>query len=246
MEMKVFILFAVCAVSVCGKVTPDYFPQCKKSDPQIEKCVLDSVENLRPKLKGGIPELNIPALEPFTVPTLKLDRTAPNLRLKAVIKNMRAVGGSKFKVEKLKINLNNKYAAEVKISLPKLLVSCDYDVRGSRILTLDISGKGKLRGNFTGITVVAKGVGKPVVREGVEYLQADKVVMKLRIGHGQVAFDDSERPVAAASAAAFFNASPNVVLDILNPLIEETGAAVLKAFVNKALNAIPLKDVLLD
>lgn len=48
-----------------------------------------------------------------------------------------------------RLNLNNKYAAELRISLPKLAVAVDYDVRGSRLLTLDISGKGHLTGNFS-------------------------------------------------------------------------------------------------
>ncbi|XP_072935642.1 uncharacterized protein [Epargyreus clarus] len=244
--MKVFIFIAVCVVSVCGKVAPDYFPECKKNDPQIVKCVLDAVEGMRPHLKQGIPEVNIPPIEPFIVPTLKLDRTAPNLRLKAVMKNMKAYGGGNFKIEKLKINLNNKYAAEAKITIPKLLVSADYDVRGSRLLTLDISGKGKLRGNFTGITVVVKGSAKPINKEGEEYLQVDKIATKLKISHGQIALDDTERPVAATSAATFFNASPGVVLDILNPLIEETSAAVAKSFINKIFGSIPIKEILLD
>lgn len=51
---------------------------------------------------------------------------------------------------------------------------------------------------------------------------------------------------SAASAASFFNANPGVVLDILNPLIEETSAVVIKAFVNKILGGIPLKDILID
>lgn len=48
-----------------------------------------------------------------------------------------------------RVHLNNKYAAEMKLSIPKLDVTADYDVRGSRVLTLDISGKGKLRSNFS-------------------------------------------------------------------------------------------------
>ncbi|KAL4718305.1 hypothetical protein ACJJTC_014340 [Scirpophaga incertulas] len=151
---------------------------------------------MRPQLTSGIPEVNIPALEPFTVPTLKLDRNAPNLRIKATVRNAKAYGGSRFKIEKLKLNLNNRYAGELKILLPKLMILADYDVRGSRLLTLDINGKGRLQGNFTGITVVAKGIGKPVVKDGVEYLQADKVVTRVKISHGQIAVDDLERPVA--------------------------------------------------
>ncbi|PZC87301.1 hypothetical protein B5X24_HaOG201537 [Helicoverpa armigera] len=134
----------------------------------------------------------------------------------------------------------------MKITLPKLMVVANYDVRGSRLLALDINGKGRIRGNFTGITVVAKGFAKPINKENVEYLQVDKLVSKVRINHAQIAIDETERPVAAASAASFFNASPNVVLDILNPLIEETTAAVIKAFVNKVLGSIPISEVLTD
>ncbi|KOB67102.1 Uncharacterized protein OBRU01_20202, partial [Operophtera brumata] len=104
---------------------------------------------MKPALRAGIPDFNIPALEPFTVPRLKVNRTAPNLRIKATIKQAIAYGASNFKVEKLRINLNNKYVAEIKLFFPELYVTTDYDIRGSRILALDLSGKGKLRGNFT-------------------------------------------------------------------------------------------------
>ncbi|KAJ2943927.1 hypothetical protein O0L34_g8248 [Tuta absoluta] len=242
--MKVIIVLALCAFGVHGKVTPDDFPSCKRSDPNIDKCVVEAVEGLRPMLKDGIPELNIPALEPLSIPTLKIDRTAPNLRIKAVLKKMKAIGGGNFKVEKVRIHLNNKYAAEIKLSIPKLRVTADYDVRGSRILTLDITGKGKLKANFTDIKVLVKGSAKPIDKNGVEHLTLDKTVMKVRVGYGQVAFDETERPIAAASAAAFFNASPNTVMDVLSPIIEDTGAAVLKAFINKILDRIPLNEVL--
>ncbi|KPJ21629.1 hypothetical protein RR48_00590, partial [Papilio machaon] len=96
------------------------------------------------------------------------------------------------------------------------------------------------------IYVVAKGLAKPIVKDNVEYLQADKIITKVKIGHGQIALEDSDSPAAATSAASFFNASPGVVLDILTPLIEETTAAVLKAFLNKILGSIPVKDILTD
>ncbi|KAJ0181378.1 hypothetical protein K1T71_003463 [Dendrolimus kikuchii] len=240
------VLFCVIVVCAYARVTPDYFPSCKRSDPEIEKCALEAIENMRAKLKEGIPEVNIPSVDPFTVPNLKLDRTAQNLRIKATVKNAKAYGGSDFKIEKLKLNLNNKYAGEIKMTFPKLVVNADYDVRGSQILTIDISGKGKLKGNFTSITVVAKGTAKPITKDGVQYLQADKVITKVRIGHGQIAVDDTQRPVAASSAATFFNSNPNVVLDILTPLIEETSAAVVKAFLNKIFNSIPLNELLVD
>ncbi|KOB69359.1 Uncharacterized protein OBRU01_16971, partial [Operophtera brumata] len=99
--MKVVIFLTVCLIGVYGQESPEFFLKCKKSDPQIEKCVLDGIEAMKPALRAGIPEFNIPALEPFTVPRLKVNRTAPNLRIKATIKQAIAYGASNFKVEKL-------------------------------------------------------------------------------------------------------------------------------------------------
>ncbi|XP_068629038.1 circadian clock-controlled protein daywake-like [Battus philenor] len=242
--MKVLIVFGVIVACAYGATVPESFPQCKVTDPEIEKCLLDGVEKMRPRLKTGIPEVNLPALDPFVVPTLKLNRTAANLRLKAVIKNVKAYGGSNFKIEKLKVNLNNKFVAEIKLSIPKLVVVGDYDVKGSQILAINLTGKGKINGNFTKIAVVAKGLAKPITKDGVEYLQVDKVVTKVKIGNGQIALSDSVNPLAATSAATFFNSSPNVVLDILSPLVEETAATVVKAIINKMFGSVPLKNIL--
>lgn len=41
--------------------------------------------------------------------------------------------------------------------------------------------------------MVAKGAAKPIQKDGVEYLQAEKVVTKVRINHAQIAVDDNDR-----------------------------------------------------
>lgn len=38
---------------------------CKKSDPNLKACVETSVNNLKPYLVTGIPEYDIPSLEPI-------------------------------------------------------------------------------------------------------------------------------------------------------------------------------------
>lgn len=43
----------------------DFLKVCKKSDPKINECVYNSVNNLKPYLVTGIPSLDIPSLEPI-------------------------------------------------------------------------------------------------------------------------------------------------------------------------------------
>lgn len=54
-----------------------------------------------------------------------------------------------FPLHIYRVNVVNQYAAEVKLFFPKLTVVTDYDVKGSRILTLDLNGKGRLMGEFS-------------------------------------------------------------------------------------------------
>lgn len=49
---------------------------------------------------------------------------------------------------------------------------------------------------LAGITVVAKGLAKPIQKDGVEYLQVDKILTRVRVSNAQIGFDDTERPLA--------------------------------------------------
>lgn len=40
---------------------------CKRDQDTVNECVRDSIEKLRPKLVEGIPELNVPSLDPFYI-----------------------------------------------------------------------------------------------------------------------------------------------------------------------------------
>lgn len=48
-------------------IAAEYVKQCSKSDPQLKKCLIDALHHLRPYLKTGIPEIELPSVEPFLV-----------------------------------------------------------------------------------------------------------------------------------------------------------------------------------
>lgn len=45
---------------------------CKRDQNTIDDCVLSSIQKLRPRLAQGIPELNVPGLEPFIIPEVNI------------------------------------------------------------------------------------------------------------------------------------------------------------------------------
>jgi len=68
--------------------TASYIKLCKRKDPEINKCVVNSIENLRNKLKTGIPELNVPPIEPLMLKHIQLLRNSQSTRFDLNLTNI--------------------------------------------------------------------------------------------------------------------------------------------------------------
>lgn len=75
-----------------------YIKICKRNDPKLKECIADSVQQLRPKLKEGIPDLKVPPLEPLPLDEVKL-RSGPNsAKIDANFTNLLVDGPSQFEL----------------------------------------------------------------------------------------------------------------------------------------------------
>lgn len=57
--------------------TAEYVKQCSRSDPKLKTCLIDALHHLRPYLSVGIPEIELPSVEPFRVSSHRF-RYLPN------------------------------------------------------------------------------------------------------------------------------------------------------------------------
>lgn len=81
----------------------DYIHICKRNDPQLSQCIINSINALLPRLKVGIPELNVPAVEPLLLPgSPLLDTKSGATHLKVNLTNLEVTGGSEFVILELK------------------------------------------------------------------------------------------------------------------------------------------------
>lgn len=101
-----------------------------------------AVEDIRPYLPNGIPEMHIPQLEPLLVTSAVLDSG----NFLAAFENIYLYGLTKFKVRYLNFDLN-KDSSEISVDFDEVNLSADYKVKG-RILILDVNGFGKSNGTF--------------------------------------------------------------------------------------------------
>lgn len=82
----------------------DFLHVCHKSDPNLNQCIRSSVETLRPLLVSGIPQYEIPSLEPINLGDLlvagQAGKTGQGLTITA--KDVKAFGASNWILKNLK------------------------------------------------------------------------------------------------------------------------------------------------
>lgn len=102
------------------------------------------MEEIRPYLPNGIPEMHLPSLEPLEVPHAELDTGAT---FKAVFDNIRVYGLSSFIIQNVDVNLN-KNIVDLDILFPSVQTTADYTIKG-RLLILQLNGNGRCEGNYS-------------------------------------------------------------------------------------------------
>ncbi|KAJ8968463.1 hypothetical protein NQ317_003608 [Molorchus minor] len=141
-----------------------YIKICKKSTPDLAACIKDSVNALRPKLIEGIPELDVPSIEPLPIDRIELRSGPPTARIDGNFTNIKAWGwvelrnpGTEIISSILKKTFNdvscskpnlakNRFA--FRLLLPHLYFKGDYDI-DINVLLLKYKGQGHISGNFS-------------------------------------------------------------------------------------------------
>lgn len=83
-------------------VLADYIHLCSVSDPEIDRCMIESVKFLKPYLDRGIPELDIPAMEPLEMGNMHLSIGEGNNKVQTNATNLKVWGGKDFEILELK------------------------------------------------------------------------------------------------------------------------------------------------
>lgn len=87
-----------------------YILPCSRSDPQINQCVKKSFNHLKPFLGKGLPEINVPALEPLVVEQMNMDNDAGAVRIKARFSEITAKGASNYTIREVRSDVKVQFS----------------------------------------------------------------------------------------------------------------------------------------
>ncbi|XP_068903387.1 protein takeout-like isoform X2 [Tenebrio molitor] len=230
LDIVVFFVGAACLASAA---LPPYIKVCTSSEKNLTNCIIDSVNLLRPKLKEGISELNVPPIEPLLLDEVKLRSGPSNAKINANITNIKVWGPSGFEILELKPNLPKAKFA-FKVTIPALHFEGDYDI-DMKILVLEYKGVGPITGNFTNYNFDCILKGKKVQKDGQEYLKFDKMRLKLHIGHSRISLGNLFHgdPVIGRATNDVINDNTDLFINEIKPVLENSLAEKFTDIANK-------------
>ncbi|XP_076620692.1 circadian clock-controlled protein daywake [Colletes latitarsis] len=183
--MKVLLTVSIVATifaTAFARDLPNFLHVCKRNDPNLSNCIKKSVENFKPYLINGLPEYNIPTLEPLLLDELEAE---PGNTIKLRLRNVHVYGASNFTVSRLKANIDTlRFVVELNFS--SLSIESDYDIDG-KVILLRIKGSGPMTGNFTNCKGLVKLQAHVVQQDdGANYVEIVNFITKISVGKGHL------------------------------------------------------------
>ncbi|KAG1666127.1 hypothetical protein GQR58_019047 [Nymphon striatum] len=114
----------------------------RQAPGSIDDYLKTVLNNFKSQMTTGIPALKIPILDPFKVKDQSLVKKDSKIDIRASLKNNKVTGLSKFKIQKLRLDLN-KLQFEFGLLIPKLAIKGQYALNGNALNIFPIFGNGE-------------------------------------------------------------------------------------------------------
>ncbi|XP_060518414.1 uncharacterized protein LOC132697138 [Cylas formicarius] len=183
--ISALIVFAECTI-------PPFIKVCKKNDPNIAKCITDSIIYLRPKLKSGIPEINVPAIEPLYLDEVNIRNGPDQAKFSVDIIDAKVWGPSSYEIYDLNVDIPNNHF-QARCGVPHIYFEGKYKI-DINVLVLTYKGTGFISGNFSNYKFTCDMQGELHKKNGAEYLQFPRILINLKPGgiHLQLTGDEGD------------------------------------------------------
>ncbi|PNF31908.1 hypothetical protein B7P43_G07903 [Cryptotermes secundus] len=221
-----------------------YFSICHRSDPNISGCIKNTIEDLRPTLIKGTPELDLIPLDPLNIPRLELREGGGNFRFEQVLTNVTIHGLGAFKLLNVKADTDN-LTLDMHMLTPFMRFDAYYEMEG-KVLVVPLSGKGDCVVNFTDVTTIAHTQLELVTRDGDQYLNVQKVEWNIDAENCHFHFNNlfGGDKALGANTNAFLNKNWREAFDTFKYLAEEAFGILFRDLTNRVYRHFTYKELL--
>lgn len=227
-------------------VIPEYIQPCSRKDPKLDVCVSKTLNHLKPYLVKGIPELELPSIEPLTIPELGMENGQGAVRVSALFSNITCVGAGNYNVTKVRVDLNS-LRIDLHLTIPKVELQGRYEVAGN-VLLFPIQSQGDFWALFGDVAAIARAQGDVEIREGVRYMGITKLLIDFSLGRARFRINDelNGNNVIGQAMNQFLNQNAKEIIEEMRPAASASIAKHFLSFLNTGFTKIPLKVWLRD
>lgn len=237
-----FLLTITCITPLSVGSNPEYVKQCSRSDPKLKACLIDALHHLRPYLSVGIPEIELPSVEPFRMDELTLSLTGGTNGYKVQLRELFVRGASNYTVDDIK--LGSPFEAIVR--MPALILDAHYSSSGVLII-LPASGNGTFHARFEDVKALVKGTVSTKERDGKTFLNVDNldVALEVKNVHMRVRKIFNNNRILTEATNLFLRENGQEVLKVMEPQLKRKLSVLFAGIVNQLLRHVPVEVFLL-
>ncbi|KAK3923269.1 Protein takeout [Frankliniella fusca] len=143
----------------------DVWKPCPKADPNLNECMMKSVEKFLPILKKGIPRFNIPVLDPLMLGDLDFSTND----LKMVYKDTKMSKlFTDYKVVLVEFD-PEKHTMRMNLKVPEVVSEGHYELNG-KLMVMPVVGSGAFTLTYQDVNFDLTLHGKPKMKDGKPYM----------------------------------------------------------------------------
>lgn len=225
---------------------PAYVLPCRRSDPEINKCIKNSFNYIRPYIAGGLAELKTPPLEPLRIEQLAMENNAGAVRIKALFTDIVALGAGNYTIKDVRSDVK-KLRIDLSLGIPRVETRGKYEVIGN-VLLLPVRSNGEFWTEFSDISAIAKIYGKPLERDGETFMSVEKMLVDFTMKNARFKVKDNinTQNVLGEAINQFLNQNANELIQEMRPAASQSIAKLFRKFLNDAFSNIPMRLWLLE
>ncbi|XP_077288836.1 protein takeout-like [Arctopsyche grandis] len=213
---------------------------CSRTDPQLNACIKNSFQHLRPYLVNGLTDLNVPSIDPMLIPYMGMENGNGPVRVKAAFTNITAIGASNYTITKIRADIP-KLRIDMGLTLPRVEITGKYEVNGN-VLLFPVRSRGDFWAAFSDVSAIGRIYGKEVSRDGADYMIIEKLLIDFKLQKSRFKVKDTVNHgnIIGEAMNQFLNNNANEIIDEMKPAAAVSIAKHFKGFLNSAFTKIPI------
>ncbi|KAF5269303.1 hypothetical protein FQR65_LT02604 [Abscondita terminalis] len=218
---------------------PDFFPKCCMNDPLINDCLLNAAMKVKPFIKDGVNELEIPSLFRVITPNFIIHHKTENAHFVNTLKNFTFYGMDDYQIEDLKFE-PRKISLQGKFMFKELFQHAYYKIKEGTILEVPITGDGIFGGIIGPLNVTFTLRGSLEEKNQVEYAKVDECIIVIDIKQYDIGFQGLTYENGAwGNTNKLFRENTKLVGQTLTPAFQEMFQIFVTDYLKWFLNEIP-------